>query len=172
MVGFNDDIVALTNSHEELAADHGCDRDEIGSDDGKVVANERDGKGVVHAGVDETQQVLLSRSKNQAVVRTTRSGRVNALSTEGDGAAVRWRTVLNQLSNIVKTIRGLAVVVLDHVWSQVNVIVGRSRAIDDECSYHSVAVLVGVVAMVPVDRLVGCSVFVEGYWLTKRCRIV
>jgi len=79
LVGCEDDIVPLANSEENPASDEGLDWNQIGGDDAERVVVEGDTNIVVHAGVDETQAVLLTLRDLGVAVRASGTGLVLVL---------------------------------------------------------------------------------------------
>ena len=111
--------------------------------------NKRNGKRVINTRIDQPQQVLLPGRQNQPIVRPTAVAGVLGLAPEHDVVRVGRGPVGDELGLPVQPVGRLVVVVLDHVGAEVNVVVGRGRTLDDQGPDHAVAVLVGVVAVVP-----------------------
>jgi hypothetical protein len=63
LVSGDDNIITLTDGHEEALADGWLNRDHVGRNDREVMSHKGNREGVIHACVDQTKQVFLAWGK-------------------------------------------------------------------------------------------------------------
>lgn len=89
LIGVDDDIITLAHCHEELRLVDGVDGHKVVGDYFERMPDERNRDAVVHACVDEAEEVLLARGQGNPVVFSLATVcRMDILSAEEDVVAV------------------------------------------------------------------------------------
>lgn len=116
--------------------------DEVGSDDRERVAVKLDANSIVGRGVDEPETMLLARGQLNITILTTTSS-ILVRPVEQDIVGRRWRRTTLQVG-ICFTLDlecRLVEPVLDGISSEIDVIVGRCRAFENNSADNTVGVL-------------------------------
>lgn len=150
LVGVDHDVVALANRDQEPLGVVRLDRNEIGSHDLHHVVVERNADVVVDRDVDQPQAVLLALLDRDLVVRSAALGVLVRSVDENVVSRRRRATILQVLQCDGIDLEGsLVVPVVQHVRSQIDVVVGGGGTIEDHRSNDSVTVLRRKVSVVP-----------------------
>lgn len=150
LVSVDDNIVTLADTNGEPLSREGLRGNVVRADDLHRMVVERDLDVVVDGHIDQSKEVLLALGDGDVVVlSTTLCVLVGAVDQD---VVSRWRAVLalkvdervggNLESSLVVPIREL-------VDTKIDVIVGRSRSVEEHRANNTVTVLVGEVRVVP-----------------------
>lgn len=150
LVGINDHVVSLTDGEEKPLSCEGLDRNKIGGHDSERVVVERDTDEVVYSGVHKSQAVLLAGGDGDLVVGSATVG-ILVGAVDQNVVGVWWSASgLKVGSRLRKDLEGgLVVPLVDDVRAKVNIVVGRSRAVENHSSHYTITVLSGEVRVVP-----------------------
>ena len=158
MVGFDHDVVPLSNSERKLVGDVGLDRDKVGGHDSERVLVKRYVECAVHGGVDEPDPVFLALSDGHfGILASTARIDMSAVHEDiiGFGRAL-WRV----LCNLVECRRRDIIVVCDGESTKIHVVVSCSRSFDDYRPKYAIAVLGRKVRVIPGRAELGGLEFV------------
>ena len=136
LVGVDDNVVTLANGKENPFSSVWLDGDEVGGHDLHWVVVKRDTNVVVNGDVDQPETVLLALLDSNSVVFATASC-VLVGAVDEDVVTSRARTsVLKCLQGEgIDLVSGSVVPVVDHVRTQVEIVVGRCGTIEHNRRY-------------------------------------
>lgn len=143
LVGVDDHVVALANTEDKLSGREWLNGDEVARDNSERVVVKRDMKVFIDASVNETEKVLLARGEGGlgvAALPVVDSGAI-------DKDRLRSRRSLRLGSEDLED--GLMEPVGKRKCTKVDVPVGRGGTVDNDGAHGAVAILHGVVAVVP-----------------------
>ena len=187
MVGVDDNIVPLPDA--DVHAGHGNrrDGDQISSNDLEGVSDEAEGEGVLDRCIDDADEMLLAGCEHEFLVATASAGRVDVFAVEKDIVTVgrrSWKAGDKGVGGAHdaggELVDRAEVPIRDGQWAEVDVVVGRCRAVDHDWTKNAVSVLPREVRVVPAYPSASGSPIKHAFRLvgrrhvlvlTKLCRI-
>lgn len=143
LVGGEDDIVSLTNGKQEpTLSSQRLSGNEIGGNDGEVVAIKLDTNGIVHRGVDQSQAMLLALGKSHLGVGSSTCS-VLSEAVNKDVVTVWWWCVVLEVgkSDVVDIGCKTVVPITDWERTEINIVIGCCGTIDNNCAGNTHTVL-------------------------------
>jgi hypothetical protein len=140
----------LPDSEKQAISSVGVDGDHVGSNDGELVADERDLKVVLRRHVDDAQAVTLARGQGHLGILTMTSLGMNTGTVEENVVAERWTVALSVVHQLI---RALVVVIHKRERAKVDVIGQRSWTVNDDGTDNAIAILSREVRVVPAGAI-------------------
>lgn len=155
LVGGNNNIVALANSDLEVVCGIWDNRNKVMSNHLEGMAIKRNTESGIDSSIDETEAVLLAGSKRDLVVGSA-ARCVLVLSVDQDVVTCWGRSAITAIESTgTGLVSGNVVPILHHLGSEVDVVVGGGRSVNNERGNHTVTVLSAEVRVVPGSSVLG-----------------
>lgn len=155
LVCLEDNVVSLANIDLQISGLVGLDRHKVCFDDSEWMTVQRDVEEVVHGRVDEAKAVFFASLNADSLILAITST-VDHCSVHQDGVWWRWwtRCVHHTIQQLIDR---LVIPVGQRKHSEVLVIVCGSWSINHDRTDNTLAVLCGVVRMIPSSAILSCS---------------
>lgn len=137
-----DNLVALADGEEDPLSGNWFDGDEVTSNDCHIVVIERHTDVVVNGCVDQAEKVLLALRNGVFAVTTSTFSGLGSTVHNDVVSWWRWRSSLEVgIGNGFHLERSLIVPIRDLKWTEIDIVVGGSRAVNDNGTSETIAVL-------------------------------